>query len=121
MIDTMTYGLTQVTGGKVRALAITSREPMAALPGVPVISTVLPEMEYESWLGVLGPRGMPPKLLERINREIREVIAAPEVSARIRDLGANPRASSPEEFRARSEGEIARFKSIVAARRIPME
>jgi tripartite-type tricarboxylate transporter receptor subunit TctC len=121
MIDTMTYGLAQVTGGKVRALAITSREPMAALPGVPSISTVLPEMEYESWLGVLGPRGMQPKLLERINREIREIIASPEVAARIRELGATPRGSSPEEFRARSEREIARFRSIVTARRIPME
>jgi tripartite-type tricarboxylate transporter receptor subunit TctC len=94
---------------------------MAALPGVPSISTVLPEMEYESWLGVLGPRGMQPKLLERINREIREIIASPEVAARIRELGATPRGSSPEEFRARSEREIARFRSIVTARRIPME
>ncbi len=121
MVDTMTYGLAQVNGGKVRALAISSREPLAALPGVPSISTVLPEMEYESWLGVLGPRNLPPRVLERINREIREVIATPEVAERIRNLGAIPRGSSPEEFRARSEREIARFKSIVTARRIPME
>jgi tripartite-type tricarboxylate transporter receptor subunit TctC len=121
MVDTMTFGLQQVAGGKVRALAITSREPLAALPGVPSVSAVLPEMEYESWLGVLGPRNMPPRVLERINREIRDVIAMPEVAERIRQLGAIPRGSSPEEFRARSEREIARFKSIVTARRIPME
>jgi len=121
MVDTMTFGLQQVTGGKVRALAITSRDPLAALPGVPPISAALPEMEYESWLGVLGPRNLPPRVLERINREIREVIATPEVAERIRQLGAIPRGSSPEEFRIRSEREIARFKSIVAARRIPME
>jgi tripartite-type tricarboxylate transporter receptor subunit TctC len=121
MIDTMTFGLTQVTGGKARALAITSREPIPELPGVPTMSTVLPEMEYESWLGVLGPRGMSPRLLERINREVREAAAQPDVAQRIRDLGAIPRTVTPAEFRARCEREIARFKSIVAARNIPME
>jgi tripartite-type tricarboxylate transporter receptor subunit TctC len=121
MVDTMTFGLTQVTGGKVRALAITSREPMAELPGVPTASTVLPELEYESWLGLLAPKGMAAPLLERINREVRAVAASPDVAARIRSLGAIPRTSSPEEFRARCEREIARFKNIVATRRIPME
>ncbi|MFN0299666.1 MAG: tripartite tricarboxylate transporter substrate-binding protein [Burkholderiales bacterium] len=121
MIDTMTFGLTQVTGGKARALAITSREPMPELPGVPTMSTVLPELEYESWLGLLAPRGMAPKLLERVNREVREIALQPDVAARIRDLGGIPRTSSPAEFPARCEREIARFKSIVAACRIPME
>jgi tripartite-type tricarboxylate transporter receptor subunit TctC len=121
MIDTMTFGLTQVTGGKARVLAITSRDPMPELPGVPTVSKVLPELEYESWLGVLAPRGVPPPLLERLNREVRAAIAAPEVSARIRELGAIPAPTSPEAFRARCEREIARFKSIVAARRIPVD
>jgi tripartite-type tricarboxylate transporter receptor subunit TctC len=121
MVDTMTFGLSQVTSGKVRALAITSREPMPQLPGVPTLSTVLPELEYESWLGLLAPPRMAPHLLERINREVRAAITSPEVSARIRDLGALPAPISPEEFRARCEREIARFKNVVAARRIAME
>jgi len=121
MVDTMTFGLAQVAGGKVRALAITSRDPLPALPGVPSIASLLPELEYESWIGVLGPRNMPRRVTDRIHRGMQEVIAMPDVSARIRDLGALPRGSSPEEFRTRSEREIARFKTIVAARRIPME
>ena len=121
MVDTMTFGLAQVAGGKVRALAITSRDPLPALPGVPSIASALPELEYESWIGVLGPRNLPRRVMDRIHRGVQEVIAMPDVSARIRDLGALPRGSSPEEFRTRSEREIARFKTIVAARRIPME
>lgn len=121
MIDTMTFGLPQVTGGKARALAITAREPMTQLPGVPTMTKALPEMEYESWLGLLAPRNMAPALLGRINRAMREAILLPETSARIRDFGALPAPVSPEEFRARCEREIARFKSIVAARKIPME
>lgn len=121
MVDTMTFGLAQVAGGKVHALAITSRDPLPALPGVPSIASLLPELEYESWIGVLGPRNMPRRVTDRIHRGVQEVIAMPDVSARIRDLGALPRGSSPEEFRTRSEREIARFKTIVAARRIPME
>jgi tripartite-type tricarboxylate transporter receptor subunit TctC len=121
MVDTMTFGLAQVAGGKVRALAITSRDPLPALPGVPSITSALPELEYESWIGVLGPRNLPRRVMDRIHRGVQEVIAMPDVSARIRDLGALPRGSSPEEFRTRSEREIARFKTIGAARRIPME
>lgn len=121
MIDTMTFGLTQVKGGKARALAITSRQPMEQLPGVPTISKALTEMEYESWLGLLAPRAMNPALLERINRAMREAIQLPDTSARIRDFGAIPAPVSSAEFRARCEREIARFKSIVAARKIPME
>ena len=117
MVDTMTFGLAQVAG----ALAITSRDPLPALPGVPSITSALPELEYESWIGVLGPRNLPRRVMDRIHRGVQEVIAMPDVSARIRDLGALPRGSSPEEFRVRSEREIARFKTIVAARRIPME
>ena len=121
MIDTMTFGLSQVTGGKVRALAITSRDPLPALPGVPPIASALPQLEYESWIGVLGPRNMQRRVVDRIHRGMQEVIAMPDVAARIQDLGAIPHGSSPEEFRNRSEREIARFKTIVAARRIPME
>ena len=121
MIDTMTFGLSQVTGGKVRALAITSRDPLPALPGVPPIASALPQLEYESWIGVLGPRNMQRRVVDRIHRGMQEVIAMPDVATRIHDLGAIPHGSSPEDFRNRSEREIARFKTIVAARRIPME
>jgi tripartite-type tricarboxylate transporter receptor subunit TctC len=121
MIDTMTFGLSQVTGGKIKALAITSRDPISALPGVPSISNSLPELEYESWIGVLGPKNLSSKVVERIHRAMQEVIAMPEVVARIHDFGALPRGSSPEEFRLRIEREINRFKTIVNSRRIPME
>lgn len=121
MVDTMTFGLAQVASGKVRALGITSRDPLTALPGIPPIASALPELEYESWIGVLGPRNLPRRIVERVHRGMQDVIAMPDVMTRIRDLGALPRGSSPEEFRTRSEREIARFKTIVAARRIPME
>ena len=67
-------------------------------PGLPTLSTLLPELEYESWLGVLGPHGLPPRVLERLNREIREIATSPEISARIHALGAMPRSSTPESF-----------------------
>ena len=61
------------------------------------------------------------KVVERIHRVMQEVIAMPEVVARIHDFGALPRGSTPEEFRLRTEREINRFKTIVNSRRIPME
>lgn len=121
MVDTMTVALTQVKTGKARALAITSFEPMPELPGVPLAWKIVPGLEYDSWLGLLGPPGMPPDLLAKLNKEMREIVQLPDIAARIKDLGAVPRAMSPEEFRARSEREIAGFKKIVEVRNIPKE
>ena len=121
MIDTMTVAFTQVKAGKARPLAITSNEPMPELPGVPLAWKVVPGLEYDSWLGLMGPPGMPAEILAKLNKEVREISQMPDVITRIKELGAVPRPSSPDEFRARSEREIANFKKIVTARNIPME
>lgn len=121
MVDTMTFALAQAKGGKVRPLAITSLQPMEELPDVPLTSQLIAGFEYDSWLGLLGPRGMPPALLAKLNSEVREIVALADVAARLRELGAVPKASTPEEFRARSEREIAQFKRVVETRKIPMQ
>ena len=88
---------------------------------MPLAWKVVPGLEYDSWLGLMGPPGMPAEILAKLNKEVREISQMPDVITRIKELGAVPRPSSPDEFRARSEREIANFKKIVTARNIPME
>jgi tripartite-type tricarboxylate transporter receptor subunit TctC len=121
MIDTMTFALTQAKAGTVRPLAITSDQPMEELPGVPTTAQVLPSLRYDSWLGLLGPRNLPAPVLQRLNNEMQEIVKLPDVVARLKELGATPRASTPEEFRKRVESEIVMFRQVVEKRGIPTQ
>lgn len=121
MIETMTVALAHAKAGKVRPLAITAPEPMPELPGVPLLKESVPGLEYESWLGLMAPRGLPAPTIEKLNTAMREIVAMPEISQRIKELGAVPRTSTSDEFRARVAREIAQFKQVVEARKIPLQ
>ncbi|WP_043837172.1 tripartite tricarboxylate transporter substrate-binding protein [Muricoccus aerilatus] len=121
MIDTMTIAFEMARKETIRPLAITSTAPMPELPGVRLASEIVPGFSYESWLGLMGPGGMPGSLMHRLSEEIRLIVAMPDVDARLREMGAVPAASTPEAFHARVAGEIASFNRVVETRRLPRE
>lgn len=121
MIDTATYVVPQSRQGKMRPLAVTTRLPSADLPGVPTLSSMIPGMEYESWIGLTGPKGMPADLVQQLNQDLREIVNMPDVRQRFLDMGAAPRVSSPDEFRQLAERDIAQWRKVVDGRNILRE
>ncbi len=121
MVDTMTLTAKLVGEGRVRAIATTALPGKSPLPGVPAVSDTYPNMVYESWLGIIAPAGTPPAIVERLNREIRAVIDMPDVRQKMIDFGGQPQASSPAEFRARVERDIANMRKVMAERKIEQE
>ena len=121
MFETMTLSLSQIQGGKLRPLAVTSTARSPALPAVPTVAEVLPGYEVNSFLGFATTAGTPPAVIERLNLEIRRVLAQPDMRQKFQDLGGEPRASSPEEMRAFVEREIGKWKRVVAARKIEQQ
>jgi tripartite-type tricarboxylate transporter receptor subunit TctC len=121
MIDTMTFALPQTEGGKVRPLAVTSKDRPDAMKDIPFSGTVAEGLEYDSWLGLIAPKGLPPEVLERLSQAIRESVASPEFAAKMTPLGATTRVSTSAEFRARVERDIEHFKRVVTARGITPE
>lgn len=119
MVETATAALPWIRGGKLRALAVTSKEGVSLVPGVPAASDVIAGLEYESWLGIITTPGTPPPIVERLNRAIREALADPEIVRRLEDLGGRPGPSSPADFRARAARDIEKFRAIVSSRGIP--
>ncbi|TMG69613.1 MAG: hypothetical protein E6H80_13460, partial [Betaproteobacteria bacterium] len=101
--------------GKFRPLAVTSLERSSALPNVPTVAQSVPGYEAGSFLGIAGPAGMPGAIVERVNREVRRVLALPDVSRRFAEWGGTPSPGSPEEMRHHVEGEIAKWKRLVEA------
>jgi len=121
MIDTMTLTASLLKDQRVRAIAVTSPVGNSPVPGVPTVADTLPQVVFESWLGIAAPVGTPPAILERVNKELRAVLAQDDVRQKLIDFGGTPRASSPAEFRQRVERDIGNLKKVVADRRIELE
>lgn len=111
----------QLKAGKVRALAITSPARSPLLPGVPAVAESYAGYEASSFLGIAGPAGMSPAVVERLNREIRKVVALPDIRQRSADLGGTPVSGTPEEMGRYVEAEIARWTQIVSAKKIEVQ
>ncbi|HLQ02140.1 MAG TPA: tripartite tricarboxylate transporter substrate-binding protein, partial [Burkholderiales bacterium] len=120
LIDALTNSYPQIQAGKFRPLAVTSLERSPALPKVPTVAQSVPGYEASSFLGIAGPAGMPPAIVERVNREVRRLLALPDIGQRFAEWGGTPSPSSPEEMRRHVEGEIAKWKRVVEARKIEL-
>src|SRR2546422_4865293 len=120
LIDALTNSYPHIPGGKFRPLAVTSLAPSASLPNVPTVAQSVPGYEASSFLGIAGPPGMPGAIVERANREVRRVVALPEIARRFAEWGGTPSASSPEEMRRLVRAEIEKWKRVVEARKIEL-
>jgi tripartite-type tricarboxylate transporter receptor subunit TctC len=121
LLEAMTLSIGQIQSGKLRALGVTSRERWKALPEVPTVAETVPGYEVNSFIG-LGTTGRTPEpIIERANAEVRKALANPETHKRFVELGGEPGASSPTEMRTYIEREIAKWKGVIAARKIEQQ
>ena len=104
---------TQVRGGKLRALAVTTPQRIPAMPDVPAVAEALPGYEVVGWYGVIGPAGMPAPLVERLHDELVRVLAQPDVRERIVGDGSEPVGNSPREFREFMAADLAKWAKVV--------
>jgi len=113
-----TQGL--VKAGRLRMVAVTSAQRAATLPDVPTMAeSGLPGFEFGNWFGVLGPAGMPPAIVSRLNAEVVKMMSQPDVRDRITFDGGEPAAGPPSEFRALLAGDLAKWAKI--ARELRMQ
>lgn len=103
-----------VETGRLNAIAVTGAARSPALPNVPTFAeSGLPGMSAETIWGFWAPTGTPPEIGERLAREVKEILAIPEIRARAIDLGFVPEGSTPAEFRERFARELATWGPIV--------
>lgn len=98
---------------KMRALAVTSKERHPGFKDVPTIAeTLVPDYDVVSWLGFTSPAGLPPAIRDRLYEAFKQAMARPEVKAKLEELGNDTRVTSPAEFRARVEADMARWRPL---------
>ena len=111
-----------VSGGTLRALAVTSAKRSGALPDVPTMSEAgISGQEADTLQGVLVPAGTPKEIVDRLNREIVKAIALPDVKKQFDTLGFDPIANTPDEFAARIKEEIGRWAKVIREANIPTQ
>lgn len=115
-------GLPQVKARRVRALAVTTRDRLASEPDIPsVAESGLPGFDLASWHALIGPKGLPQAVVERVHLEIGKTLRSREVEARMLADGVSPTGSTPEALRARVQKEVPMWKQVVARTRIKLE
>jgi tripartite-type tricarboxylate transporter receptor subunit TctC len=115
MLDPPTAHLAAIKSGQLRALAVTGDNRFFALPDVPTVAEQgFPDFIIGSWQGIVGPAGLPEEIVKRLNKEIGAIVAEPAVVERLKALGNDPKASTPEAFKRRVATDIDRWTKVVA-------
>ncbi|MGL4575115.1 MAG: Bug family tripartite tricarboxylate transporter substrate binding protein [Burkholderiaceae bacterium] len=117
MFDNLPSSMPHIKSGKLKALAVTSSKPSAALPGVPTIAQAagLPSYEASSWFGLLAPAGTPKDIVTRLSAEVSKALAAPEIREKLIAQGAEPVGNTPEQFAAHIAAEMTKWADVVKA------
>jgi tripartite-type tricarboxylate transporter receptor subunit TctC len=102
-----------IKDGKLRALAVTTTTRNEFLPDVPTVSDFVPGYEASSVQGIAAPKGTPPEIVERLNREINAGLATATLKARFATLGSTVFPISPAEFRKFPEDETEKWGKVV--------
>jgi tripartite-type tricarboxylate transporter receptor subunit TctC len=110
---TASIGLSK--SGKVRALGVTSAKRVPALGDVPTIAETIPGYEIQAWYGFLGPAGMPPDLVRKINADVNAIVSRPDFLERMAKDGIERADGTPEQFAARLRADSEKFAKIVKA------
>jgi len=114
--------ISNVRAGKLRALAVTSRQRIAAAPDVPTFEEAgVPGYEAVGWFGSVAPAGTPREIIQRLNLETRNALALPDVRERVIAAGTEPATTTPEEFAAYIREETKKWGEVVRAGGIKLQ
>jgi tripartite-type tricarboxylate transporter receptor subunit TctC len=116
MFSDLGPALPLITAGKLRALAVTTKQQFSSLPDVPPLADAVPGFDLAAWQGVIAPGGTPQPILVKLNDAINTIVGTEDVRSRMKDLGMNPVGKgSPAELQLFLESEITRWGKIVDA------
>ena len=110
---TMPTVLPHVRAGKLRPLAVLGTVRSPALPDVPAVAESVPGFEVSNWIGLFGPAGMPPAIVERLNAEVQKIMRSPEIQKRLETEGAKFIPMTPEQFAMFQKAELSKWAKTI--------
>ena len=104
------------SGGRLRALAVTSPHRLSSLPNVPTMAEAgLPELEIRFWVGLFAPAGTPQPVVKKLEAELIRVASLPEIAVRMASMQVSPAAGGAAELANALTADLARWKAVAKA------
>ena len=113
MFGVVPSSLAYVRSGSLRALAVTTAKRQPVLPDVPAMAEFLPGYEASGWYGIVAPKGTPPAIVDRLNKQINAALDDAGMKARLADLGCDMFAGSPTDFAKFIEDETRKWAEVI--------
>jgi tripartite-type tricarboxylate transporter receptor subunit TctC len=112
-----------VKAGKLRALAVTTRQRLAAYPDIPSVAEAanLPSYDVVAWHGLVAPKGLPRDVLATLNGALNAGLQSPKVVEQLAPTGVSPAGGTPDQFGALIQAEIPRYGQVVREHKIKSE
>lgn len=122
MIDGVGAALPRIQSGQVRALGVTSPEPVDVLPGVPTLAQAgVPGYDVTPWYGMVAPRGTPEAVVATLNGAVNRALATEGLRRRFAEMGLQPRGRKPADFGAYMASETAKWREVVQEAHVSIE
>jgi tripartite-type tricarboxylate transporter receptor subunit TctC len=102
-----------VRAGQLRALAVTTPKRLDVLPEVPPVGDFLPGYEGVGWFGLAAPKGTPPEIVDRLNRETNAALADAQFKAKLANLGVEPMVATPSEYTRFIADEVDKWAKVI--------
>ncbi len=120
--DNMVTLMPYVKSGKLRALAVSSKERSSTVPDVPTLhETVLPGFETGTWYGMVAPASTPPAITMKISAELRRILSSPDIREKLAGMGLNASGMSDGEYGDFIKAEISTYAKIVKAADVKLQ
>jgi len=102
-----------IKSGRVRPIAVTSDQRSAQFPEIPAIAETVKGYDFVSWFGAFAPAGTPRPIIDRLNAEIKQAVADPDLASKLSAQGLDPMHMTPEAFAKHLKFEYDRLKQVV--------
>jgi tripartite-type tricarboxylate transporter receptor subunit TctC len=112
----------QVKSGKLKAIAVTGKDRLAALPDVQTVAeNAIPGYSFTLWYGLVVPAGTPKPVVDKLNDALRKTMAAPEVKEKLSNIGGNLNVGSPDEMATLLASETTRWQKLAKDANIKLD
>jgi len=121
-LPTVVAALPHIKSGKLRPLAVTTKQRVASLPDVPTMEEAgVPGYESVSWGGIMAPAGTPAPVVQKLHAELARILRLPDIQERMAGLGATVVAAGPAEFAAFLQAELRKWDGVAKRAAIKVE
>jgi tripartite-type tricarboxylate transporter receptor subunit TctC len=121
MVGNVASAIGHVTGGRLRALGVTSKTEAPQLPGVPPIAKTVPGFENSGWFGIVAPTGTPRAIIDKVYRDTKKALESTDLKARLYVQGLAPVGNTPEQMGKAMKEESALWAKVVRERKIQVK